>query len=134
MEIEHRLYLISYHKQSFYGFWKSILENPPCKKPNTPRTKQFSYELEPKYDGKLHELYLHLIGFSEDLDGVEKQLAKFKIARLEPIEAPERIVLIMDQEPDHGAIYMFRKFCFEKNFQLKGKELHRDGRIVKTYR
>jgi hypothetical protein len=134
VQVEHRVYLISYHRQSFYGFWKSILENPPCKKPETPRNKQFSYELEPKYDGEMHELYLHLIGFAEDLDGVEKQLAKYKLARLEPAQSPEFIVLIIDQVPDHGATHMFQTFCIKKHFRIKGKEIHRDGRVLKTYR
>lgn len=120
-EIQHRRYLLSYHRQSFYGFWKSILDNPPCKPPNSPRNKQFSHELEAIYDGEKHELYLHLIGASIDLDSVEKQLAKYKIARL---ESPNHLILIVDQIPHPNSIYMFLEFCRDKDYQLKGKKIY----------
>ncbi len=131
MEILSRHYLLSYHKQSFYGFWKSILDNPPCKKPETPRNKQFEYELEAINDGTNHILYLHLIGAVEDLDGVEKQLSKYKIARIEP---PNLLILIVDTMPDMGAMHMFSKFCQEKEFYIKGKEIHKKDSVVKAYR
>lgn len=135
MEIEARHYLLSYHKQSWYGFWKAILDNPPCKKPGAPRNKQFSYELEAVYNhGSKHELYLHLIGPALDLDDVEKQLAKYKIARLEPASNPTHLVLIMDQIPDRGAMYIFYEFCRDKNFRIKGREIHKDGRVLKVSR
>ncbi len=134
MEVQHRKYLLSYHKHSFYGFWKSILDNPPCKKPNTPRNKQFSYELEAEHDGTKHVLYLHLIGGSDDLNGVEKQLAKYKIARLEPTTNPDHLILILDRVPDMGAMYIFYEFCRVKGFQIRGKEIHQEGRVLKTYR
>lgn len=129
-EIQHRRYLLSYHKQSFYGFWKSILDNPPCKKPNTPRNKQFSYELEAIYNGEKHELYLHLIGAPDNLDGVEKQLAKYKIAR---IESQNSLVLILDEIPHPSSIYIFKEFCREKGFQIKGHEIHQEDRVLRIY-
>jgi hypothetical protein len=130
MEIEHRRYLLSYHKQSFYGFWKSIMDNPPCKPPGSPRNKEFSYELEQVF-GEKHELYLHLIGESSDLNTVEKQLSKFKIARLEPLN---RLVFISNEEVHPSALYMFLEFCRDKDFMFLGKEIHRENRMVKIYR
>ncbi|NVM55008.1 MAG: hypothetical protein HWN66_14985 [Candidatus Helarchaeota archaeon] len=134
MELQHRNYLLSYHKHSFYGFWKSILDNPPCKPPNSQRNKQFSYELEAIVRGEKHELYLHLIGLPSDLDEVEKQLAKFKIARLEPSNQPTHLVLITDRTPEPSARYMFLDFCRDKGFQIKGKEIHHEDRVLKSYR
>ncbi|MFX1296378.1 MAG: hypothetical protein ACFFD2_16185 [Promethearchaeota archaeon] len=135
-EIQHRKYLLSYHKQSFYGFWKSILDNPPCKPPNSHRNKQFSYELESIYNGTKHELYLHLIGAPVDLNKIEKQLAKYKIARLEPTKSPEYIILIIDSDPNHGSIHIFQEFCRNKGYHIKGKEIHRgkEDPVLKTYR
>jgi hypothetical protein len=128
-EIQHRRYLLSYHKQSFYGFWKSILDNPPCMPAHAARNKQFSYELEAIYTDK-HELYLDLLGAPQDLNGVEKQLAKFKIARLEP---SNWLVLILDCHPHPSALYMFFEFCRDKGYQIKGQEIYRDNSVIKTY-
>ncbi|TFG04761.1 MAG: hypothetical protein EU536_03895 [Promethearchaeota archaeon] len=129
----HRRYLLSYHKQSFYGFWKSILDNPPCKRSGDARNKQFSYEFETKYDGNYHELYLDLIGDTLDLDLIESQLAKYKIARLEPVDQPTSLVLIIDYTPHPSALYIFYEFCRDKDFFIRGKEIHQDGRVLKTY-
>ena len=129
-EIEHRKYLLSYHKQSFYGFWKSLLDSPPCKPPSSPRNKDFSYELEAIVSEK-HELFLHLIGGTYDLNAVEKQLAKYKIAR---IEAHHQIVLITDRMPDFSAVHMFQQFCLDKGYRIRGKEIYQDDRIIKTYK
>ena len=134
MELDHRLYLLSYHKHSFYGFWKSLLDNPPCKKPNYPRNKQFSYELEAIREVDKHILYLHLIGDPNDLDGVEKQLAKFKIARLEPPNQPDSLVLIVDRSPDSGATHIFREFSRSKGLVIKGREIHHADRVLKVQR
>ncbi|MHA1266117.1 MAG: hypothetical protein ACTSRS_12870 [Candidatus Helarchaeota archaeon] len=133
MEIQHRKYLLSYHRQSFYGFWKSILDNPPCKKPGSARNKQFSYEFETVFTGTHHELYLDLMGTPADLDGVEKQLAKYKIARLEPPNQPTHLVLIVDRTPHPSALHIFYEFCSDKGYKLKGKEIHQDGHVLKTY-
>ena len=130
MEIQHRQYLLSYHKQSFYGFWKSIMDNPPCKPPGSQRNKVFSYELEQVFSDR-HELYLHLVGEVWDLDKVEKQLAKFKIARLEP---PNRLIFISNEEVHPSALYMFLEFCRDKEYIFLGKELHQENRVVKMYR
>lgn len=130
MEIQHRRYLLSYHKQSFYGFWKSIMDNPPCKPPGSPRNKEFSYEFEQIF-GDRQELYLDLIGEGRDLDGVEKQLSKFKIARLEP---SNHLVFISNEEVHPSALYMFLEFCRDKDFIFLGKEIHRENRIIKIYR
>jgi hypothetical protein len=131
--IEHRRYLLSYHTQSFYGFWKSLLDNPPCKPPNSTRNKQFSYEFEAIYDKaeQKHELYLDLMGGTSDLNGVEKQLAKYKVARLEP---PNHLVLIMDENPHPNSIYIFLDFCRVKGYFLKGREIHQNDRVLKIYR
>ncbi len=134
MEIQHRRYLLSYHKSSFYGFWKSILDNPPCMKPGTARNKQFSYELEAIHDGANHLLYLDLMGDPIDLGGVEKQLAKYKIARLEPPGEPDSLVLIVDRSPDSGATHMFRAYCRNKGLVIKGKEIHHEDRVLKVSR
>jgi hypothetical protein len=130
MEIQHRRYLLSYHKQSFYGFWKSIMDNPPCKPPGSARNKEFSYELEQAF-GDRHELYLHLIGESSDLDKVEQQLAKFKIARL---ESPNRLVFISNEDVHPSALYMFLEFCRDKDYLFIGQEIYRDNRLIKLYR
>ena len=134
MEIQHRRYLISYHKHSFFGFWKSILDNPPCKKPGTARNKHFSYELEAVHDGTKHVLYLDLMGDPIDLDGVEKQLAKYKIARLEPANQPDSLVLIIDRTPDSGATHIFREYSRSKGLVIKGKEIHYADRVLKVSR
>jgi len=129
MEIQHRRYLLSYQKQSFYGFWKSIMDNPPCKPPDSLRNKDFSYELEQIFGDK-HELYLHLVGESSELNKVEQQLAKFKIARLEP---SNRLVFISNEDVHPSALYMFLEFCRDKDFIFLGKEIHRENRVIKIY-
>ncbi|MHA1270593.1 MAG: hypothetical protein ACTSPY_12445 [Candidatus Helarchaeota archaeon] len=110
--IEHRKYLLYYGPESWnYGFWKSIFKNPPCKKPGTPKNKQYEYEIEMIGDD-LKEIYLQLIGESTDLNEIEIQLAKYKIGR---IESNCSLTIICDSQP---LVYldMFKKFCNEKGY------------------
>ena len=106
------------------------MDNPPCKPPGAARNKEFSYELEQSFGDK-HELYLHLIGETSDLDKVEQQLAKFKIARL---ESPNRLIFISNEEVHPSALYMFLEFCRDKDYLFIGKEIYQDNRLIKLYR
>jgi len=112
--IEHRKYLLYYGPESWsYGFWKSIFTNPPCKKPGTPKNKQYEFEITIEGD-RMKEIYLQLIGESEDLDKVEYQLAKYKIAR---IEDDRKMTIITEYHPMLN-LDMFYKFCLEKGYVL----------------
>ena len=110
--IEHRKYLVYYGSDSWnYGYWKAIFQNPPCKKPDTPKNKEYDFDIEMK--GKeLKEIYLQLIGESTDLNIIEFQLAKYKIAR---IEQNRNLILIYKYQPIMN-LEMFYKFCRDKDY------------------
>ena len=120
MSLVHRRYLISYGGPPWImGYWKKLLDNPPCKKPDAVRNKQFSYELE-MVRGPKNILYLHLIGFDDELDEVEEQLAKYKIAR---IEKGNEMILILDSKFSyHNSVGSFVDFCRDHDFIITGKK------------
>ncbi len=103
-----------------YGYFKNIFKNPPCKKPGTPKNKEYDYELE-QVKGKKHELYLHLVGDSGDLDEIEKQLAKYKIARF--IDECSLLILIDQFMAVHASYQQIEEFCHEKGFALLGRQI-----------
>jgi len=120
--IEHRNYLLYYGLESWnYGFWKAIFQNPPCKKPGSPKNKEYEFDIVIKGAEK-KEIYLHLIGSSMDLDIIEKQIAKYKIAR---IEENQSITLIFQHDPFVN-LDMFFQYCTDKGYYL-GRKI-----IVKT--
>ncbi|MBD3226911.1 MAG: hypothetical protein GF329_01885 [Candidatus Lokiarchaeota archaeon] len=113
--IEHRRYILYYGIESWnYGFWKSIFENPPCMKPNTPKNKQYEYRIEMIGEDEIKEIYLELVGESLDLNAIEKQLAKYKIAR---IEDDRTITIICKYDPMIN-LNMFRTYCKDKGFKI----------------
>ena len=115
--IEHRKYLLYYGPESWnYGFWEAIFKNPPCKKPGTPKNKQYEYKIE-LVNGKEKEIYLQLIGDSLELDEIEHQLAKFKIARLEDNNS----IIIICNPGIFSNLDMFYKYCQDKNYYISGK-------------
>jgi len=115
--IEHRKYLLYYGKESWnFGFWKSIFATPPCKKPGSPKNKSYEYEIELIGD-EMKEIYLQLIGEPEDLNEIECQLAKYKIARIEDdytltIITNYDIIINLD---------MFYQFCKDKGYSIYKK-------------
>lgn len=122
MSVIHRTYLINYGGPAWIqGYWKKLLDNPPCKRPGDKRNKQFSYEFE-YIPGKKSILYLHLVGINKDLDEVEKQLSKFKLAR---IESNNELTLILDaQFTFYNSIDYFIEFCRDHNYIIKAREIH----------
>lgn len=115
--IEHRKYLLYYGEDSWvYGFWMSIFKNPPCKKPGSPKNKEYDFELEISGD-EMKEIYLNLIGDSFELDEIEKQIAKYKLAR---VEKNQSLTIIYEYEPMPN-LYMYKKFCSDKNYCISGR-------------
>ncbi len=123
MTIVHRKYLVSYGGPPWVlGYYKKLLDNPPCKKPGDKRSKEFSYEFE-TIRGPKNIIYLHLVGIDKDLDETERQLAKFKIAR---IENENELILILDATYTFSnSINLFLEFCKEQNFIITGQQIHK---------
>ncbi|MFX0133546.1 MAG: hypothetical protein ACFFDN_07880 [Candidatus Hodarchaeota archaeon] len=123
MKIVHRKYLVSYGgPQWIFGYYKKLLDNPPCKKPGDKRSKDFSYEFE-TIRGPKNIVYLHLVGIDKDLDETERQLAKYKLAR---IERENELILILDAKYTFtNSIDNFIEFCREQNFIITGKQIHK---------
>ena len=119
--IEHRKYLLSYSKDAWtFGYFKNILENPPCKKPGSPKNKQYEYELE-RIKGVKYELYLHLVGEIPVLDQVEKELAKYKIARF--INESSLVIIIDQLMSMQVSCQDIEEYCREKGFALLGRQI-----------
>ncbi|MHA1300768.1 MAG: hypothetical protein ACTSO9_15230 [Candidatus Helarchaeota archaeon] len=123
MTIVHRRYLVNYGgPQWIFGYWKKLLDNPPCKKPGDPKNKQYEYEFE-LVKGPKNILYLHLVGDDGDLNEVERQLAKYKLAR---IENNNELILILDATLTFSnSINSFIDFCKDNNYIITGKLIHR---------
>ena len=124
MTIVHRKYIINYGGPNWIlGYWKKLLDKPPCKKPGELKNKQYEYEFE-LVKGEKNIIYLHLIGEEEDLKEIEKQLAKFKLAR---IENNNELILILDATVSFSSsITAFVDFCKDHNFIIAGKQIHRN--------
>lgn len=123
MTIVHRKYLINYGGPNWIlGYWKKLLDNPPCKKPGDSKNKQYSYEFE-KIKGPKSILYLHLVGDDSDLNEIERQLSKFKLARIENDNG--LIIILDDTVAFSNSIQNFVDFCKEQNFMIVGKQVYR---------
>lgn len=125
--ILHRRYLIYYGKEAWVtGYWKNLLDNPPCKKPSDPRTKDYEYKFQVKKDVKtgLNEVYLDLIGEELDLNQIEKELSKFKLCRVVDEEQKYLALIVQAGDRSLGTISHFYAFCRDKNFRIISKEVH----------
>ncbi len=122
MVLVHRKYLLSYGGPNWIlGYWKKLLDNPPCKKPGEPKNKQYSYEFE-LVKGEKNIIYMHLVGLEEDLNEIERQLSKFKIAR---IENDCELILILDANLSFNySIDNFLEFCKDHRFIITGKQIY----------
>lgn len=118
--IEHRKYLLSYGEPWTYGYFKNIIENPPCKKPDSPKNKQYDYELELIKESKT-ELYLHVIGETGELNEIEKQLSKYKIARF--VNENSLVILIDEMMALHASYHQIQEYCREKGFAIIGRQV-----------
>ena len=118
--IEHRKYLLSYGESWLYGYFKNILENPPCTKPGAAKNKQYEYELE-RVKSKKEELYLHLMGEGATLDEVETQLAKFKIAKF--VDENSLLILIDELMSQQASYHEIKEYCREKGLALVGRRI-----------
>ena len=118
--LEHREYLLQYNPEKWLlGWWTSLLKQPPCLPPSARRSKQFSYEIKEDNSGLKPALMLHLVGFSSDLNGVEKNLVKFGIAWINR-ENKQLIRLYNDDVSlfSTSKRYDFIEYANENNFQL----------------
>ncbi|MHC1591465.1 MAG: hypothetical protein ACXQS8_05225 [Candidatus Helarchaeales archaeon] len=71
--------------------------------------------------GKKCEVYLHLVGESKELDAVEKQIAKYKIARF--MDDRSLLVLIDQFMAVHASYHQFEEYCREKGIALLGRKI-----------
>ncbi|NHI92562.1 MAG: hypothetical protein EAX96_08660 [Candidatus Lokiarchaeota archaeon] len=108
------------------GYWKNLLDNPPCKKPSEPRNKDFEYNFQVKKNSitKLNEVYLDLIGEELDLNQIEKELSKFKLCRI--VDENQKLLTLIVQAGDQsiGTISHFHLYCKDLNFKIISKEVH----------
>ncbi|MHA1784990.1 MAG: hypothetical protein ACTSVY_12140 [Candidatus Helarchaeota archaeon] len=127
MTIQHRRYLIYYGKDAWVtGYWKNLLDNPPCKKPSESRNKDFEYSFEviKNPETNLNEVYLDLIAEEIDLNQIEKELSKFKLCRV--VDENQKYLTLIVQAGFHsvGTISHFDVFCRDKCYRIIAKEVH----------
>ena len=117
--LEHRSYLLRYDAENWLlGWWQNLLKSPPCL-PDSKRSKDFEYELIIDNSGLKPALILNLVGFSSDLDGVEKNLVKFGIARIDT-KNNQLIQLISDEISIYSTSkrYDLLKYSYENDLKF----------------
>ncbi|MHC1584815.1 MAG: hypothetical protein ACXQS7_00925 [Candidatus Syntropharchaeia archaeon] len=122
-EIIVRTYLIGYGVEPwFVTWWKNLMDSPPCKGPNHKKNKEYEYDIEFR-GGVKNELYLHLIGRKkEDLDGVEAQIAKYGIGRIER----NRVIQIVEDSAIETKNEFLIRFCRDKGYEFRKEKLPKE--------
>ena len=125
--IVHQRYLIYYGNESWVqGYWKNLIENPPCKKPGEAKNKQFSYEFLTEINPmtKRKEIYLDLVGDDTDLQEIERQLSKFKLCRIVDEKKKYLSLIVQAGNDSLNTVNYFYEFCRDNSFKIISKEVH----------